>query len=447
MRSSQARKQDDVLAAIDQVEALFNAREHDVLAFMPEDGRFDRLRREARQLLDRYPQPEQRPSLFGVLVGVKDIFRVDGFPTRAGSSLPPDLFAGEEAESVTCLKQAGALVLGKTVSTEFAYFAPGPTRNPRDLQHTPGGSSSGSAAAVAAGLCPMALGTQTIGSIIRPAAFCGVIGYKPSYDRISRSGVIPLSPSLDHVGLFAAKVEDVVHAAKILIRDWRLRSVPVGLETAKRPFGIGDLARNAEIARRKPVLGIPVGPYLDRATEEGRLQFHGVCTRLVEDGYLIAPIEAMLDFEDIFNRHNLIVAAEAARVHAEWFARYADLYHPKTAELIRRGQAVSDEAFADALQGCTQLRTELGELMDAHHIDLWIAPAATGPAPLGLESTGDPVMNLPWTYSGLPAISLPCGTNETGLPFGLQVVGGWYQDEQLLAWAEALAGVFVEVRD
>ncbi len=404
--------------AIDRAEANFNADEPQVHAFLTEGGRFDRLRREARQLHDRYPQPDRRPPLYEVLVGVKDIFRVDGFPTRAGSRLPQDLFAGEEAVSVTRLRQAGALILGKTVSTEFAYFAPGPTRNPRQLQHTPGGSSSGSAAAVAAGFCPLALGTQTIGSIIRPAAFCGVVGYKPSYDRISRSGVIPLSPSLDHVGLFAANVADVERAAKMLIEDWRDWKL--------------------EIARPKPVLGIPAGPYLDRTTEEGRLHFHGVCTRLVENGYLITPTEAMPDFEEICNRHNLIVAAEAARIHANWFARYGDLYHPKTAELIRRGLAVSDEALADALRGRTRLRAELTDLMAAHQVDLWISPATTGPAPLGLDSTGDPVMNLPWTHSGMPAISLPCGTNETGLPLGLQVVGGWYRDEQLLAWADGL---------
>ncbi|HTP08989.1 MAG TPA: amidase family protein, partial [Anaerolineae bacterium] len=145
------------------------------------------------------------------------------------------------------------------------------------------------------------------------------------------------------------------------------------------------------------------------------------------------------DFETIFLRHNLIVAAEAARVHAAWFARFGALYHPKTAELIRRGQSVSDEVLDEALAGRTLLRAELMGHMNADSIDLWIAPAAVGPAPLGLESTGDPIMNLPWTHSGLPAIGLPCGTNEAGLPLGLQVIGRWYQDEQLLTWAEELA--------
>ena len=415
-----------MLDQIDQIEACFTKREPQVRAFLAEDGRFDRLRRETRQLLDRFPQPDRRPPLFGVLVGVKDIFRVDGFPTRAGSRLPPGLFAGAEAESVTRLRQAGALILGKTVSTEFAYFVPGPTRNPRNLQHTPGGSSSGSAAAVAAGLCPVTLGTQTIGSIIRPAAFCGVVGYKSSYDRISRSGVIPLSPSLDHVGLFAAEVADVKRSAQLLIGDWTLR---------------------AEIEARQPILGIPEGPYLHSASEEGFRHFRSASDRLRVAGYEIKSVPAMPDFEAIRSRHNLIVAAEAAQVHTDWFTRYGDLYHSKTAELIRRGQAVSDEALTEALRGRAQLRAELSELMAAHQIDLWITPATPGPAPLGLESTGDPVMNLPWTHSGLPAISLPCGTNEAGLPLGLQVIGGWYQDEQLLAWAEELEHVFVGVRN
>ncbi|HTP11200.1 MAG TPA: amidase, partial [Anaerolineae bacterium] len=389
-----------MLAEIDQIEQQFDACEPDVRAFLPEEGRFDRLRREARQLLDRYPQPDRRPPLFEMLVGVKDIFRVNGFPTRAGSRLPAELFTGDEAESITRLKQVGALILGKTVSTEFAYFAPGPTRNPRNLQHTPGGSSSGSAAAVAAGLCSVALGTQTIGSIIRPAAFCGVVGYKPSYDRISRAGVIPLSPSLDHVGLFATKVEDVKSAAQILVSDWRL-----------------------EIKDRQPILGVPEGPYLNSASEEGLRHFRSACDHLQAAGYELKSVSVMPDFEEIRARHNLIVAAEAARVHVDWFAHYGDLYHLKTAELIRRGQAVSDEALSDALQGRTQLRAELSERMAAHRIDLWITPATIGPAPRGLESTGDPVMNLPWTHSGLPAINLPWGTNEAGLPLGLQVIG------------------------
>jgi Asp-tRNA(Asn)/Glu-tRNA(Gln) amidotransferase A subunit family amidase len=413
------------ISELDQVEAQFEAREPSVLAFMPEAGRFDRLRREARALLERFPDAATRPPLFGVLVGVKDIFHVDGFPTTGGSRLPPTALAGAEAESVTLLKKAGTLILGKTVSTEFAYFAPGPTRNPHNPDHTPGGSSSGSAAAVGAGLCPLALGTQTIGSITRPAAFCGVVGYKPSYDRISRAGVIPLSPSLDHVGVFTAQVADAARAASVLCNDWKLEGGSWRVESGGR----------------RPVLGVPEGAYLDCATEEGFAHFRSVYERLALAGYEIKPIRAMNDYAEIRERHYLIVAAEAARVHAEWFARYGELYHPKTADLIRRGQSIVDAALAEALRGREKLRSELTALMDQHGIDLWIAPAAPGAAPRGLDSTGDPVMNLPWTHSGLPTLTLPSGVNAAGLPLGLQLAGRWYADEALLAWANEIARV------
>ncbi|MEC8818767.1 MAG: amidase, partial [Planctomycetota bacterium] len=173
---------------LQRVEAAFEAREGLVHAFVEEPGRFERLRREARDLERRFPEDSVRPPLFGLAVGVKDIINVEGLPTRAGTSLPPELFAGPEAPCVRRLREAGALVVGKTVTTEFAYLAPGPTRNPHDPDHTPGGSSSGSAAGVAAGLCDAALGTQTVGSLMRPAAFCGVHAMKPSKGRVPDAG-------------------------------------------------------------------------------------------------------------------------------------------------------------------------------------------------------------------------------------------------------------------
>ena len=197
-----------VLDYLDQLQEQFNRYEAQVQAFLPEESRFTRLKNEAAQLLASYPKPAERPALFGVPIGVKDIFHVNGFTTRAGTLLDSSLIQGRESAAITKMKEAGALILGKTVTTEFAYFAPGPTRNPHNLQHTPGGSSSGSAAAVAAGLGSLAFGTQTIGSINRPAAFCGVVGYKPSHDRISKEGVIPVSPSADHVGFFMPRAAD-----------------------------------------------------------------------------------------------------------------------------------------------------------------------------------------------------------------------------------------------
>lgn len=414
------RQGEDLFSFIDLLAARFQTREHEVRAFLPEAGRFDRLRREARELIDRHPDPAARPSLFGVPIGVKDVFHVHGFLTRGGSRLPPEQLHGLEAESVTALKAAGALILGKTVSTEFAYFAPGPTRNPRNPGHTPGGSSSGSAAAVGAGLCPLALGTQTIGSVCRPAAFCGVAGYKPSYDRISRSGLLPLAPSLDHTGVFTADAAGAELVASLLCRGWAEEK---GADSEQRP-----------------ILGVPEGPYLDRTSDEGREHFGAVRGRLEAAGYTVKSVPAFDDFEEIEARHGVIVAAEAARVHADWFPRFTDLYHVKTADLVRRGQEIASGDLDIALRGCSELRRRLMALMEEHDLDLWITPPAQGPAPAGLESTGNPVMNLPWTQAGLPALSLPAGRNTEGLPLGLQLIGRWWRDEKLLSWGREIEG-------
>lgn len=403
------------------LEAKFEAVNNQIQAFLPEEGRFERLRQEIAALEARYPDPASRPVLYGVLLGVKDIFHVDGLPTYAGSRLPPELLTGPEAECVTQLKEAGALILGKTVTTEFAYFAPGPTRNPHNPNHTPGGSSSGSAAAVAANLCPLALGTQTIGSVLRPASFCGVVGFKPTAERISRAGVIPLSPSLDHVGFFAQDVALAVTTAKILCQNWdtqKVRSEP-------------------------PVLGVPVGAYLKRVNQETLDHFEATQKKLEQAGFEICRVEAMPNFEQIVTQHVGLVAGEAALVHQEWFARYADLYHPKTAALIRQGQEISAEQMAHYRTGRKKFRSELTDLMGKWGISAWISPSALGTAPASLDYTGDPIMNLPWTYAGLPAVNLPAGFLKDNLPVGLQLVAGWYQDEKLLAWADQIAEVIL----
>jgi Asp-tRNA(Asn)/Glu-tRNA(Gln) amidotransferase A subunit family amidase len=399
---------DELLHRVGQVEPH-------IQALLAEDGRGERVRREARAVHAQHPSPGDRPPLFCVPIGVKDIFRVDGLPTRAGSRLPAEIFAGEEAEAVRRLRRAGGLVLGKTVTTEFAYFAPGPTRNPRNPAHTPGGSSSGSAAAVAAGLCPLSLGSQTIGSIIRPASFCGIVGFKPTFRRIPVDGVIPLAPSLDHVGLFTLDVVGASLAAEVLCDGWKEHPVS-----------------------SSPVLGIPAGPYLDRAGDQALRGFHQAVERLAVAGLDIRTVEALADFDDVAARHQTILSAEAARVHAGWFERFADLYHERTAHLVSEGWKVSEEDLGHALDGQAVLRRELQAAMEASGIDLWLAPSTVGGAPPGLDSTGDPVMNLPWTQAGFPALTMPCGRDETGLPLGLQLVARFYDDERLLAWAEVI---------
>lgn len=395
------------------------AREPSVLAFIPEQDRFTRLHREADALLSRYPDLVERPPLYGMLLGVKDIFHAEGFITQAGSKLPPEELQGSEASSVTRLKEAGALIAGKTVTTEFAYFTPGPTRNPHNPDHTPGGSSSGSAAAVAAGMCSVALGTQTIGSIIRPAAFCGVVGFKPTYDRIPRDGVIPLSPTFDHIGLFASNVDTAKQVASVLIGNWR----------------IGEL----ETTTRKPTLGIPEGPYLSSASDYALACFDNLCLSLTDAGYELRRVRVMDDFQSIRDRHDAIMSAETAEVHKEWFKKYEILYSSKFSELIRRGQSVS--TLQSLLSARESFRASITQTMNDNQVDLWICPPTIGPAPKGLDSTGDPVMCLPWTQIGFPAVNIPTTKTEEGLPMGLQLVGKWNADETLLAWAEDIEKV------
>jgi Asp-tRNA(Asn)/Glu-tRNA(Gln) amidotransferase A subunit family amidase len=404
---------------ISQIESHFERRESSVLAFVPEEDRFARLYKEAEALVSRFPEPKNRPSLFGMLVGVKDIFHVDGISTQAGSRLPVQELQGNEAECITKLKNDGMLILGKTVTTEFAYFSPGPTRNPYNPEHTPGGSSSGSAAAVGAGLCPLAIGTQTIGSIIRPAAYCGTVAFKPTYDRVSRIGVIPLSPSLDHVGFFTQDISTAKRVASSLYKDWD-ESVSLN---------------------REPILGIPEGPYLASATDLALARFNAICDSLADAGYELRRIRIMEDYREVRARHEVIIAADAARVHEKWFEKYEKLYSSKLTELIRRGQSITASQLQAALKARDIFRAEMIQAMNENNIDLWISPPTTGPAPKGLDSTGEPAMNLPWTQIGFPAVNIPAGKSPDGLPMGLQVVGKWNMDEELLAWAEDIAKV------
>lgn len=417
------RGQLDLHAAIDATCDRIEQIDPLVQALLPEPDRCGRLHRAADELLARYPEPAGRPPLFGALLAVKDIFRVDGFPTAAGSALPPELFVGPEAASVARLRQAGALVLGKAVTTEFAYFEPGPTRNPHALDHTPGGSSSGSAAAVAAGLAPLALGTQTIGSIIRPAAFCGVIGFKPSLGRVDAQGLVFFSPTLDQVGLFTQDLAGMALAAAVLCHAWQGLPAP----------------------QRLPVLGVPVGPYLEQTEPAALRAFWQQVERLGEAGVVVREVPALAGVEALNALHRRLVFAEFAQQHAAWHAQYAALYRPRTAEIIQIGGAVTSGELAAARANIAALRSQLEEDMDATGIDLWACPAACGPAPAGLHATGDPAMNLPWTHAGLPALTLPAGRAESGLPLGLQLVGRFGQDEALVGWALRLAAAESDV--
>lgn len=410
-------KNGEIFRIIDTLEGKFSSLEPDVQSFVPEINRFSRIRKEAGHLLNQYPNPAERPSLFGLFVGVKDIFHVDSFPTRAGSTLPPSEITGNEGEFVSRLKKLGVIIFGKTITTEFAYFAPGPTRNPHNLEHTPGGSSSGSAAAVAAGIVPFALGTQTIGSIIRPASYCGVFGYKPTYGRISTDGLIPLAPSVDTVGFFTRNAKDAEFLSRLIINDWQTSNYITG----------------------KPILGIPIGPYLDYADSEMRLFFREFVEKLKFTGYPILNVPSMGNFEQISKNHNKLVAYEAAKTHEFLFRKYKKDYHPKTVELIEYGKQINENEYKHGLESRYIVRDILKSLQKESGIDLWLSPPAQGAALKGINNTGNPVMNLPWTHCGFPTINIPAGVNQGGLPLGLQVSASTNQDEALLNWAIAIS--------
>ncbi len=390
-----------------------------VQSLLPEPHRREWLLAEAALLQASFATPAARPPLYGALVGVKDIFHVDGVVTRAGTAVPPEEFAGSEAAVVRALRDAGALIAGKTVTTEFAYFEPGPTVNPHRPTHTPGGSSSGSAAAVAAGLLPLAVGTQTIGSVIRPAAFCGIVGFKPTLHRIPSAGLVYFSPTIDHVGLFTQDVAGMAQAAGALCAAWR------GLPAAQ-----------------SAVLGVPDGPFLQQTEPEALARFEAQIARLPAAGFTLQRVPIFADIAELNQLHRRLVFAEFARGHTAIYERHAARYRPRTREIIELGRQVGDDELTRLRERALEARERMHSLMAREGIDGWLCPAAPGPAPAGLGATGDPNLNLPWTHMGMPALTVPAGVAANGLPLGLQLVGRYGEDEQLLAWALAVEPLF-----
>ncbi len=412
-----------------------------IRAFLPEPGRRERLLREFGELRQAFPAAaataatavgeagagggKRRPPLFGALVGVKDLFHVDGLPTTAGSRLPPEVFADRQAEAVNRLRRAGALVLGKTVTTEFAYFSPGPTRNPWNLEHTPGGSSSGSAAAVAAGLTPLALGTQTIGSVTRPAAFCGIVGFKPSLGRMPADGIVPFSRTMDQAGLFAATVASVATGAAVVCDNWSPRK-----PNTKRSLSVGLLE----------------DPYVEQAEESARRAVVGAAERLAAAGYGVKRLALFPNIEAINALHLDLIAREFAQLHEQWYAEYGSLYSEKSKELIKKGRAVTEARAEEARRHAESARSRVEQTMRQAGVSAVLSPASVGEAPAGIEATGSPIMNLPWTFFGLPTVTVPCGLGPQGLPLGLQIAGYYQDDEHLMSMASAVEAALGPLR-
>jgi amidase len=378
----------------------------------------------------------RRPGpLSGIPVAIKDIIATSDMPTSNGSPIYRDHVPASDAWVVERLRNLGATIFGKTVSTEFAWRQPGPTVNPWNSEHTPGGSSSGSAAAVAAGLVPLALGSQTVGSVIRPAAFNGIVGFKPSYGAIPRMGVHPLSPSLDHVGLFARRVDDVGLGLSLLAGssddDLHGRPVPA--------FQI-DLDRGIE-PLNQPRLGIVRFEKWSRVEPAQQKVFEAAIEKLRAAGAVLEELElAELDRVN-WSAINTILASEGALLFAELVQRYPDRTSDHLKSLVTTGKAISapDYLAAKALQ--EQRRLALGSEM--RRFDALLTLPAFGEAPRGLSYTGDAEYCAPWTFVGAPAVTLPAGFGVNGLPLGIQIVGDYRNDLHVLKtakWVEAELG-------
>ena len=368
--------------------------------------------------------------LCGVPVGIKDIIDTGDMPTENGTVLHAGRMPREDAWVVTALRAAGAVILGKTVTTECAYFHPGKTRNPHNPEHTPGGSSSGSAAAVAAGMVPLALGSQTNGSVIRPAAFCGVYGLKPSHGLIPRSGMLTLSRTLDHVGMFARTLEDIALLAEAL--TGYDEGDPDTRPRARIPFR----AVAAEEPPIPPVLAFVKTPVWERAEPQTREAFAELIEAL---GECVEEVELFPSAAEAWDWHRTIMEAEmAANLEREWNGG-RDRLSDKLRALIERGREVRAVDYQRARTRIPALQGSFEELFTQRY-DAILTPAAPGTAPIGLASTGDPSFCTLWTLCGLPAISLPLITGANGLPLGVQLVGRRNFDARLLRTARWLVG-------
>ena len=367
--------------------------------------------------------------LCGVPVGIKDVIDTGDMPTENGCALHKGRTPRDDAVVVAKLRAAGAVILGKTVTTECAYFHPGKTRNPHNPEHTPGGSSSGSAAAVAAGMVPLALGTQTNGSVIRPAAFCGVYGFKPTHGLIPRSGILQLSRTLDHVGLFSRNLDDIALLAEALA-GWDAGD-PDTRPRARVPFQ----SISAEEPPIEPVLAFIKTPHWERVDADAKEAFAELQEAL---GERLEEVELFPSAAEAWDWHKTIMDAEmAANFEREW-RDGRDKLSEKLRALIERGREVRAVDYQRALSRIGPVQESFEELFTQRY-DAILTPAALGTAPKGLGSTGDPSFCTLWTLAGLPALSLPLMSGANGMPLGVQLVGRRNFDARLMRTARWLA--------
>jgi aspartyl-tRNA(Asn)/glutamyl-tRNA(Gln) amidotransferase subunit A len=415
----------DCLSQIDRYEPKVQA-----WVFVDRDG----ARTQCGALTQELKRGQYRGPLHGIPLGIKDIFDVFDWPTAAGSPLWKQSIARRDATVVSRLRQAGAIFLGKTTTTQYASFDPSPTHNPWNHARTPGGSSSGSAAAVACGMCLGALGSQTGGSITRPASYCGVAGFKPTFGRVSCDGVVPLAPSMDHVGPIAGCVRDLAILLQVIAgpdrRDPNCADQPVP-----------DFSASFAQHKSPPRLGRVRGLFQDRAAPSVLRMMDEVTEPFRRQGALVSETALPAGFGTVLNNHRTVMAIEAAAFHGERLRRHPGDYQPEIRKLIEEGLACSEAEYARCKEHQAQLRRDTAACLEGG--DAILAPATTEPAP-DMRTTGNPAFNSPWSYTGLPVVSIPTGFDVDGLPLAIQLVGREWSEAELLgaaAWCESVLAV------
>ncbi|MGH8736173.1 MAG: amidase [Burkholderiales bacterium] len=409
---------DSCLARIDEVEDRIQA-----WAFLDPAH----AREQARAADEARSRGRPVGALHGVPVGIKDIIDTADMPTEDGTPLHAGRRPQKDATVVSLLRAAGAVILGKTVTTEFAVYAPGKTRNPHDLERTPGGSSSGSAAAVAAEMVPLAVGTQTNGSIIRPASYCGVVGYKPTHGLVSRTGILHQSWVLDHVGVVARSLPDVALLAQELMafdgsdQDMRPRPRPQLVDFVSRPLPIA------------PRFAFVKTPMWDEASADT----HAAFLELVESlGDQATEVTLPEPFADGVGLHRLILESDLALSFRPEYDRGADQLSSTLRQMLERGEHHLAVDYNRAVARIAVYKAALDDVF--HEMHAILTPAAVGEAPRGLESTGSPMFSTLWTLCGLPCVTVPLMQGADGMPLGVQLVGPRGDDARLLQCARWL---------
>jgi len=396
---------------------LYSEIEPEVRAFVPESDHVERLTTTVAQIKEKY-RDQAKPALYGIPVAIKDLFHIDGWQTRAGSSLPSSLLTGEEGQFIKRLRELGVILAGKTVTEEFAYASSIPTVNPHNPNHSPGGSSAGSAAAVAAGLCPLAIGTQTLRSVIAPASFCGVVGFKPSYGRIPIDGLQLLSPSYDTVGLFAQDIESMEYFAQHVIFDW---------------------STFTDQKETLPVVGIPKGKYMELMFDDVKFTFQQQVHQLEEAGIQVKRVDMPWDDDFIFGSDMLhFVQAEMAIVHESYMAQYEHLYGVSVHDGILNGRTIERSKLDEYRSKQLIMRQKINDVQVTEGVDIWISPAQGGFPPTIGKGNGYGGMTQIWSYAGCPEISIPAAI-VNGLPLGFQCISSYGQDEQLIYWSKKIS--------